>query len=202
MKTRLVIACCLALVSLRAEDITLRDATVLKNAKVTEATPAYISVAHDAGVAHVMLQDLPADLQKKYGYDPVKAAQYAAADAAAQQQIQQQIAQQEAAKRATQQQMYQSAAPNDPKASLEARLQETQGQRQKLEAELRDVHDAREAAGPENHVTHTKGHTAWGHIKSISTSANAGELAAREKDLRKRIEDLKRQEQWLLEKLK
>jgi len=128
----------------------------------------------------------------------------AADQQAAQQQVvaQQQIAQQEAARSAAQQKMYQSAAPNDPKASLDAQLQETQARRQKLEAELHDVQNAREAAGPENRVKYTKRHTAWGHIKSIYTSANAGELAAREKDLRQKIEDLKREEQWLRGKLK
>jgi hypothetical protein len=123
-------------------------------------------------------------------------------DAAEQQAVQQQIAQQEAARSAAQQKIYQSAAPNDPKASLDAQLRETQAQRQKIEAELHDIHDAQNAAGPANHVTYTKGHTAWGHIKSISTSTNTGELAAREKDLRQKIEDLKRKEQWLREKLK
>ena len=123
---------------------------------------------------------------------------------AAQQQVvaQQQIAQQEAARSAAQQKMYQSAAPNDPKASLDAQLQETQARRQKLEAELRDVHDAHEAAGPENRVKYRIWHKGWGNIKSIYTSANAGELAAREKELRQKIEDLKRQEQFLRGKLK
>src|SRR6266550_1059279 len=107
---------------------------------------------------------------------------------AQQQAAQQQIAQQEAARSTAQQKMYQSAAPNDPKASLDAQLQETQARRQKLEAELHDVQDAREAAGPENRVKHTKRHTAWGHINSIYTSANAGKLAARQKDVRQKRE--------------
>jgi len=201
MRTRLFIACCLAVASLRAEDLTLRDGSVLKNATVTEVTPAYISVRHDVGVAHVLLQELPADLQKKYGYDPVKAAKYSAADAAARQQIAQDIAQQEAAKRAAEQQDYQSAPPPDPKDAMNAQLQQVQNQRHALEDELDRVHDAQKDAGPVNKVQHTKRHTAWGHIKSITTSPNAFALAQRESELRQQIEDLKQQEKSLRQQL-
>lgn len=96
MRIHLVIFGCCALASVRADDITLRDGTVFKSATVTSITPAYISVTHSAGVARVMLQDLPGALQKKYGYDPEKAAKFAAADAEAQRRLSEQ---QQAARR-------------------------------------------------------------------------------------------------------
>jgi len=162
-----------------------------------------IVVARDGRMVTVKSEDKQFDVSEDQLMTDAQAARTLnTRDAADQQAAQQQIAQQEAARSAAQQKMYQSAAPNDPKASLDAQLQETQARRQKLEAELHDVQDAREAAGPENRVKHTKRHTAWGHIKSIYTSANAGEVAAREKDLRQKIEDLKREEQWLRGKLK
>jgi hypothetical protein len=87
-----------AVVSAYAEDITLRDGRVFKNATVTNVTPAYVTVTHSAGVARVMLQDLPPELQTRYDYDKEKAAKFAAADAAAQRQIaQQQLAEQQQA---------------------------------------------------------------------------------------------------------
>ena len=198
MKTCLFIACFLALVSLRAEDITLRDGTVLKNARVTEATPAFISVTHNAGVAHVMLQDLPADLQKKYGYDPAKAAEYAAADAAAQQQIQQQIANQEAARHAAQQQQkIQPASPPDPHATIEAQIRDIQKQRERLQIEIDRVHvDQRDLPPPNSSVVRRH------HVKSIRSSPNAAALANQEKDLRKQIDELNYKEKLLRWQLK
>lgn len=80
----------------RAEDLKTLDGTVYKNATITTVTPAYVTVMHAAGVARVMLQNLPPELQTKYGYDPEKAAKFAAADAEAQRRLSQQ---QEAARR-------------------------------------------------------------------------------------------------------
>lgn len=107
IRTLILSLCCLVVASARAEDLTLRDGTVLKNVTVTSVTPAYISVTHAAGVARIMLQDLPPELQKRYGYDPQKAAQYAAADAAAQRRL---VDQQQAAAKAAATQKAKEAA--------------------------------------------------------------------------------------------
>jgi transcriptional regulator with XRE-family HTH domain len=44
-----------------------------ENAHVTEVTPATITIVHAAGIARVPLSELPADVQKKFGYDEAKA---------------------------------------------------------------------------------------------------------------------------------
>jgi hypothetical protein len=44
------------------------------------ATPYAVSIRHDAGVASIPLNKLPAKLQKRFGYDPKEAAQYRSAE--------------------------------------------------------------------------------------------------------------------------
>ena len=55
-----------------------------KNARVTEVEADGITIFHAGGVAKVMFRELSADLQKKYGYDPKRAAAAERADAAEQ----------------------------------------------------------------------------------------------------------------------
>ncbi len=72
--------------SLLADAIRTRDGKLYKNATITTVTPAYVSITHSEGVVRVMLENLPEELQKKYGYDPEKAAQHLSAEARVQQQ--------------------------------------------------------------------------------------------------------------------
>jgi hypothetical protein len=44
-----------------------------ERAHVTEVTPATITIVHAVGIAHVPLSELPADVQKRFNYDPDKA---------------------------------------------------------------------------------------------------------------------------------
>ena len=67
----------------QGESITTIEGRVYKNVVITSATPAYISVQHDDGVARLMLDKLPKELQKKYSYDPVKAGEYLRSEAIA-----------------------------------------------------------------------------------------------------------------------
>ncbi len=49
--------------SLRADDIKLRDGTILKSAKITSNDGAAATIIHESGIAHVMISDLPAELR-------------------------------------------------------------------------------------------------------------------------------------------
>jgi DNA segregation ATPase FtsK/SpoIIIE-like protein len=49
-------------------------------------TPAAVTIYHQTGVASIPLEELPADLQTRFGYDPQKAAAYRAEELAAEQQ--------------------------------------------------------------------------------------------------------------------
>jgi hypothetical protein len=48
------------------------------NARITSVTPAHAVVSYDGGIVQLALSNLPAAYQKKYGYDPDKAARYLA----------------------------------------------------------------------------------------------------------------------------
>ena len=160
-------------------------------------------LSRHGGVVTVKSEDQQFDVSSDQLITDAEAARsLSTRDAAEQHSAHQQIAQQEAARHAAQQQSYRSASPPDPKAALNAQLQQIQNQRHALEDELGRVHDAQKDAGPENRVRYTKGHTAWGHIRSITTSPNAAALAQREKELRQQIEDLKQKEKLLHEQRK
>jgi tRNA A37 threonylcarbamoyladenosine modification protein TsaB len=58
-----------------AEDITV-DKTVYKDYQVIRTQPDGIVIKHSSGIATLYFWELPADLQKKYNYDPVKAQAY------------------------------------------------------------------------------------------------------------------------------
>ena len=58
---------------LQAETIVTNNGDRFENARVTTITPATITIFHRSGVATVPLTDLSADLQRRYGYNSVKA---------------------------------------------------------------------------------------------------------------------------------
>jgi hypothetical protein len=60
-------------VSLLAEDITLSDGTVYKEATIISSDPSTAKITHESGVARIPLERLPAPLQQRLGYDPAKA---------------------------------------------------------------------------------------------------------------------------------
>jgi hypothetical protein len=59
-----------------ADTITTISGTTYSDASVTKTTPTAISITHSTGMAKIPFKDLPAATQKKYGYDPAKAAEY------------------------------------------------------------------------------------------------------------------------------
>lgn len=69
-----------SIISVGPKDLETRTGEIYRNAKITQVTPASITVTHDFGVARVLLRDLPLELQKKYGYEPDKAAAFEAQD--------------------------------------------------------------------------------------------------------------------------
>lgn len=58
------------------KDIMLQTGKVLKNAYVLDKRPNGLSVAHDDGVMFIHFSDMPLEMQKKYNYNPIKAAAY------------------------------------------------------------------------------------------------------------------------------
>ncbi|MHB9138325.1 MAG: hypothetical protein ACYC4Q_02860 [Victivallaceae bacterium] len=63
-------------VTVIAEDITTIDGTVYKNIKITEITPIGVNFVCEERACWVDFRDLPPDVANKYGYDPVKAAEF------------------------------------------------------------------------------------------------------------------------------
>ncbi|HWB59531.1 MAG TPA: hypothetical protein VG733_08565, partial [Chthoniobacteraceae bacterium] len=70
-----------------ADDITTTDGKTYKGVEITKTEPDGITIMSDSGVEKIPFTSLPKDLQAKYGYDPDKAAAYAAQDAATQSQL-------------------------------------------------------------------------------------------------------------------
>jgi hypothetical protein len=77
MKTLLTILL-LAAMPASADTITTISGSTYSDASVTKTTPTAISINHSTGMAKIPFKDLPAATQKKYGYDPAKAAEYEA----------------------------------------------------------------------------------------------------------------------------
>ena len=72
--TRLAVIAFVLLSSLaRAEDWTVKGKTY-KNVTVEKSDAEYVHIMFDGGIGRVALADLPADLQKKFNYDPKAAA--------------------------------------------------------------------------------------------------------------------------------
>ncbi len=78
MKKRYAVLLLFALfaVAVLGDDITTIDGTVYKDIRVTEITPLGINFDSNAQACWIDFRDLPADVAKKYGYDPVKAAEF------------------------------------------------------------------------------------------------------------------------------
>ena len=55
--------------------------------RVTNVTPAEISIMHESGVARIPMKDLPDDLKAKFGYDPEKAEAHVKAAGEAEKQL-------------------------------------------------------------------------------------------------------------------
>ena len=72
-------------------DVTTLSGRTLKNARVFRAEPDGLNFMFTGGMVKIPFTDLPEAMRKQYGYDPVKAAAYAAADDAAQQQAYAQV---------------------------------------------------------------------------------------------------------------
>lgn len=53
-----------------AEDIKTLTGQTYQDAIITRQDPASITITHKNGVSRILFQELPSDLQKKYGYDP------------------------------------------------------------------------------------------------------------------------------------
>jgi hypothetical protein len=66
--------------AVRADDITLRNGTVFKNARITHSDAARVTIAHESGIARVMIQELPPELRAQYKYDPERARQLLVAE--------------------------------------------------------------------------------------------------------------------------
>ncbi len=76
-------------VAARAEDTNALPGTITvdgitySNVTWRSVTPATVSIFHRTGVASIPLEKLPPELQKKFGYDPAKAADWQKREAAA-----------------------------------------------------------------------------------------------------------------------
>jgi hypothetical protein len=66
------------------------DGVQYENVRWRRATPSTVTIFHKTGVASIPLWKLPPDLQKKFGYDPQKAAEWDAQQRAAAEQMAQQ----------------------------------------------------------------------------------------------------------------
>ena len=62
------------------------EGIIYSNVTWHTVTPAAVTIYHQTGVASIPLEELPADLQKRFGYDPQKAAAYRGEELAAEQQ--------------------------------------------------------------------------------------------------------------------
>lgn len=73
----LTVAASLAIGNLNAEDLKI-GATVYKDYSVSKVDPDGLRILHSDGAAKIPYEELPADLQKKYAFDPAKAAAFRA----------------------------------------------------------------------------------------------------------------------------
>jgi hypothetical protein len=61
----------------RFETLTTKTGKVYTSVRVTGVTPQSIIIVHKQGISTIALADLPAELQRKFDYDPTKAAAHA-----------------------------------------------------------------------------------------------------------------------------
>lgn len=69
----LILAAC----NLFADDVKLIDGRILKNAEVSKTEAGFITFQHNDGIARVSFEQVPRELQRKYGYAPQKDAELA-----------------------------------------------------------------------------------------------------------------------------
>ncbi len=84
MKTQILIIMLLMSATLLAEDLTTLSGKKYTGVTINRAEADGISISHGGGLAKIPFSDLSPELQKKYNYEPEKAAAYAAAMAKAQ----------------------------------------------------------------------------------------------------------------------
>ena len=99
------------------------DGITYSNVQWRTVTPATVSIFHQTGVASIPLEKLPPELQQRFGYDPQKAADYAAKDANTQAIYRQQAAQ--AAAKAAATQVAPTPSVQDPAAAKNAESSST-----------------------------------------------------------------------------
>lgn len=58
------------------EELTVKSGKVYKSVVVRSVTPSELKIMHESGTAGIKLEDLPEDLQAKYGFDPEKAKEH------------------------------------------------------------------------------------------------------------------------------
>jgi hypothetical protein len=83
MKTKLILFLMVAALTVSAQtnfDVLVCADRSLTNAAIWDVTPAYLVIDYDGGITHEFITNLPADLQKKYHYDPVAATALLAAE--------------------------------------------------------------------------------------------------------------------------
>jgi len=73
----------------RADDahfhtLSTTDGNTYTNVTVKRSDPSGIDIVYDAGAVHIPFEKLSAEIQKQYGYDPIKAADFVKQKAAAQ----------------------------------------------------------------------------------------------------------------------
>lgn len=79
MKTTLVILVALMCARLSAENFTTIEGKKYERVTISRVEPDGLMVVTDSGIAKIPFVQLPADVQKKYGYNPKAAAEYSAA---------------------------------------------------------------------------------------------------------------------------
>ena len=61
-------------------ELTVKSGKIYKSVVVRSVTPSELKIMHESGTAGIKLEDLPEDLQKKYGYNPEEAAEHRLAE--------------------------------------------------------------------------------------------------------------------------
>jgi DNA anti-recombination protein RmuC len=108
------------------ESLKLGD-TVVRNVRVTEATPTHVTLSYDGGASRLKRQDLPAQLRALYPYDAKEADRYE----------KQQAIEQDARNQKTRARQEQSN--RELKASLLQQQQTTQAKIQQLQSEMNQL---------------------------------------------------------------
>jgi hypothetical protein len=119
-------------VNVSAEEKVLVDSlkignTVVKNVRVTDATPTHVTISFDGGGSRLKRQDLPPELKALYPYDAREVAVYERQQAA------------DAEKRAAEERARQARFNRELKASLELQRPTVRGRIEQLEKELKQL---------------------------------------------------------------